>query len=68
MSGFFWNNPGAGFEYGGVPTQVDIHAGIGIGYTIGIWDLKAQVLTSRANDPNWASYIGGGAGLGIVVR
>lgn len=67
MSGVFLNNPGAGFEYGGVPTQVDIQAGVGMGFTIGICDLKAQVLTLRANDPHAASFIGGGAGLGIVV-
>lgn len=68
LSGFFWNNPGSGFEYGGVPSEVDIHAGVGLGYTLGgIFDLKAQVLTTRINSSNWANYIGGGVGVGVVV-
>jgi hypothetical protein len=69
ISGLFWNNPAIGFQASeGVPSELDLHAGVGLGFTLGsLCDLKAQVLTTRANDGNWAKYIGGGVGIGVVV-
>jgi hypothetical protein len=68
LTGVFVNTPASGYDYGGVPTEVDVHAGIGAGYTIaGICDLKAQVLTTRINDAAWARYIGGGGGVGVIL-
>jgi hypothetical protein len=68
LTGIFWNNPASGYDYGGVPTQLDVHAGMGIGYTVaGICDLKAQVLTIRIDDPNWSRTIGAGFGVGLVM-
>lgn len=70
LSGFYWNNPAYGTEaQAGVPSEVDIHAGLGLGYTLGsLFDVKAQLLTTRINDASWAKYIGGGVGLGLVLE
>lgn len=68
VTGVFWNNPASGFDSGGVPSEVDIHAGVGGGVTIaGMFDVKAQLLTTRVNDSSWPSYVGGGLGVGLVM-
>ena len=67
LTGLFWNNPASGpYRLDGQPTETDIHLGVGAGYTLGVFDLKAQVLTTRI-DAVWSKYIGGGFGVGVVV-
>jgi hypothetical protein len=69
LSGFSWNNQGTDPPASvGVPGEVDVRAGVGVGYTLGgLWDLKAQLLTTRINDASWTRYFGGGVGVGLVV-
>jgi len=69
LTGIFWNNPAYGdLATQGYPSELDIHAGVGAGYTFGrYFDVKAQVLTTRANHSNWANYIGGGAGIDVLL-
>jgi Caspase domain len=69
LSGVFWNNPATGPEATeGVPSELDIHAGVGGGFTFGrYFDVKAQLLTTRLNHSDFTSYIGGGAGIGVVL-
>jgi hypothetical protein len=68
LTGFFFNYPSNGFGRGDGPSELAIHAGVGVGYTVArVLDLKAQLLTLRLINSDWARAIGGGIDVGLVL-
>jgi hypothetical protein len=60
LTGLRWANDGSS-------PDPEIVAGLGGGYTLAPFDLKAQVYTGAVNGETWAKHIGGGIGVGLRV-